>query len=248
MKKSTLSAVIAVCVISLFFVAGCKKGDKANPKSEPEAHMKEMVRKGFEESKKTLAAKVNGQPVSVYKVIREMNIIGPRYLAAGAEKTPELDRKIRSEALSNVIFWELAVQEARKRGMQVKPEIVDEQLKAMKKELGSEDAYRQYLETNSLSEAEMRKIIEDDALFEMIATQEVDAKITVSEAAVRERYNKEKAALQKDANHKQVTFDAARGMVEQKLRAEAAEKRMRQWEKELKKKATIEIIPPEKSS
>jgi hypothetical protein len=242
MKKALVLVVLAACAITLIAFPGCKKGEKANPKTEPEAHMQEMLKKSMEASKAAVAVNVNGRPVTMFALYREMNILGPRYLASGAKQTPELDQKVRSEALSNVIFWELAVQEARQRGMQVKPEIVDEQLARMKKDLGSEEAYRKYLETNGLSESEFRKITEDDALFEMIATQEVDAKITVSEAAVRERYNREKANFKKNPNHKEVSFEAAKGMIEQKLREEAAQKRMRAWEKELKKNAKIEIV------
>jgi hypothetical protein len=79
----------------------------------------------------------------------------------------------------------------------------------------------------------------------MIAAQEVDAKITVTDADLRERYKKDKAGL-KDPSHKQMTFEAAKGLLEQKVRAEAGEKRMREWEKELRKNARIEIIEQKK--
>jgi len=241
MKKSTLIAVMTVLVISQLALSACKKAEKADSRKVPDAHMKEMVQKSFQESKKVVAVKVNGEPITMFTLLREMNAIGPQYLARGAKKTPELEKKVRHDALNHVIFQELGVQEARKLGMQVKPETMEAYIKKIKADAGSEDAFRQYLANNSMTEDELRKAVEKDALFEMIATKEVDTNITISEAALRERYKKGKAAL-KDANHKQMTFESSRGMIEQQLKTEAAEKRMREWEKELKKNAKIEIV------
>lgn len=240
MKKGTVIAIMMVFVISQLTLSACKKA-KTDAKTAPEAHMKEMIQKSFEESKKMTAATVNGEPITMFALLREMNTIGPQYLARGAKKTPELDAKIREDALKNLIFQELAVQEAKKRGMKVKPETIEEQLKKMKAEAGSDKGFQQYLADTSLTEDELRKSLEQDALFELIATQEVDGKITVTDAALRARYKKEKNAL-KDSNHKQMTFEASRGVIEQKVRTEAAEKRMRAWEKELKKNANIKIV------
>lgn len=240
MKKSALIAVLMVFVISQFTLSACKKA-KTDAKTAPEAHMKEMVQRSFQESKKVIAVKVNGEPITMFALLREMNTIGPQYLTRGAKKTPELDEKVRKDALNNLIFLELAVQEAKKRGMKVKPETIEEHIRKVKTESGSDDAFRQYLASNNLTEDEFRKTIEQDALFELIASQEVDGKIKVTDAALRERYKKEKAGL-KDADHKQMTFEASKGMIEQKVRTEAAEKRMRAWEQELKKNAKIEII------
>ncbi len=241
MKKVTLVAVLAVCTISLVAFPGCKKGE-TDALKDREAHMKKMVQKSFDESKKVVVAKVNEEPITMYAVLREMNAIGPQYVASGAKQTPELDRKVRSDALRNLTFQTMALQEAKKRGLQVKPDVLEENYKKAKAAMGNEDAYRKYLEANSMSDADFKKSVEQDTLFEMIAAQEVDAKISVTEAAVRQRYNKEKAALQKTTNHKQMTYEAAKGMIEQKLKAEASIKRMRAWEQEMKKDAKIEIL------
>jgi hypothetical protein len=170
-----------------------------------------------------------------------MNALAPQYLADGRQAKPEFNEKIRRDALNILITQELAVQEARKRGMKVTPETIDREIKKVKTETGSEEAFQAYLDKNGLTEQELRKLIEQDALFEMIATQEVDAKITVTDAALRARYKREKAGL-KDAAHRQMTFEAAKGLLEQKIRDEAAEKKMREWEKELRKNARIEIL------
>lgn len=239
MRKSTITAIAIILAVSQVTFLSCNKADRERAKME--AHQREMIKRSFEKSKETVAARVNGETITMFALLREMNVIGPQYLARGVQKTPELDAKVRKDALRNVIFQELAVQEAKKRGMKVSPETIDNGIKKIKASAGSEDAFRQYLANNDLTEDELRKITEQDALFEMIATREIDDKIKVTDAAVRARYQKEKAGL-KDANHKQMTYESAKGLIEQKIRAEAAEKRMSQWEKELKKNARIEIV------
>jgi hypothetical protein len=241
MRKSTLTAIIMVVLITQAMFSACKKSESERAKIAPEAHQQEMVKKGLEESKKVIAAKVNGEAITMFALLREMNTIASQYAAAGTPKTPELDQKIRTDALNTLIFQELGVQEARKRGMKVKPEVIDHEIESIKAKAGPGDDFKKYLTKNGFTEEELRKTIEQDALFEMIATKEIDEKITVTDADLRARYKKDKAGL-KDSNHKQMNFEAAKSMIEQKVRAEAGEKRMREWETQLKKNALIEII------
>lgn len=241
MRKSTITAIIMVFLVPQLMLSACKKSETTSGKSSPEAHQKEMVNKSFEESKKVAAAKVNGEAITVFTLLREMNAIAPQYVAAGTQRTPAVDEKIRTDALNTLIFQELAVQEARKRGMKVNPEIIDREMENIKAKIGPGDAFQEFLAKNGLTEKELRKTIEQDALFEMIAAQEIDAKITITDAALREHYKKEKARM-KDPAHRNLTFEESRGMLEQNARTEAAEKRMREWEKELKKNARIELI------
>jgi hypothetical protein len=200
-----------------------------------------MVKKSLEESKKMTAAKVNGDAITMFSLVREMNTIASQYLTPGQPATPEINVKIRADALNTLITRELAVQEARKRGMKVKLEAIDSEIKKIRASKGTEDAYQDYLGNQGLTENELRKTIEQDALFEMIATKEIDEKITITDADLRARYKKDKAGL-KDSSHRQMNFEAAKGMIEQKVRAEAGEKRMREWETQLKKNALIEIV------
>ena len=241
MRKSTITSVIMVLLITQAMLSACKKSESERALIAPEAHQQEMVKKSLEESKKVTAAKVNGQAITMFALLREMNAVASQYAAAGTPKTPELDQKIRTDALNTLIFQELAVQEARKHGMKVNPEVIDHEIESIKAKAGPGDAYKEYLAKNGLTEEELRKTIEQDALFEMIATREIDEKITITDADLRARYKKDKAGL-KDSSHRQMNFEAAKGMIEQKVRSEAGEQRMREWEQQLKKNALIEIV------
>jgi hypothetical protein len=240
MKTRTINtAVIVVILTASLMLFACRKTETTSV--SPEAHQKEMVKKSFEESKQVMAAKVNGEAITMFSVLREMNAIAPQYLTPGQPATPEINAKIRKDALNTLITQALAVQEAIKRGMKVKPEVMDNEIKKIKADKGTGDVYQEYLANQGLTENELRQAIEQDTLFEMIAAQEIDAKTTVTDAALRERYKKEKAGL-KDAAHRQMTFEAAKGLLEQRIRAEAGDKRMREWEQELRKNARIKVL------
>jgi len=239
-KHCTTLITLALLVPQLMFPA-CRKSESKRAQSAPEAHQQEMVKKSFAESKKVIAAKVNGEPITMFALLREMNAIVPQYLAQGRQRTPELDAKVRNDALNGLILQTLGAQEARQRGIKVTPEIIDGEMKKIKASKGSEDAFQTYLADSGLTEELLRSSIENDMLFERIAAQEVDAKITVTDAALRERYAREKAGL-KDASHRQMTFESAKGMLEQKIRTEAAENKMREWTRSLREKARIELV------
>lgn len=241
-RTMTAFIIMIVAATQLTFTACKKKETTGNtPQAAPEQHAMNMVKKSFEESKKVTAATVNGEAITMFALFREMNAIAPNYVKQGQQRTPEIDETIRKDALNISILTQLAVQEAKKRGMKVAPETIDGVIKNLKANAGSENAYREQVESQGLTEDELRKTIEQASLFEMIAAQEITAKIKVTDADLKARYKKEKAGL-KDEAHRQITFEAAKGMLEQRAKAEAEEKRMLEWEKELKKGARIEIV------
>jgi len=243
MRKSTLATTVIMAVVcTQLLLPGCKRSESPAAKTTPEqAHQKEMLTRSFEESKKVTTMNVNGAVITEFFVLREMNAAAPQYLASGQKRTRELDAKIRRDAINVLITQELAVQEARRRSIAVPAAVMDDELRRIRSQAGSESAFKDYLVSNGLTEEELRKIIETDVLFERIASLEIDRKIDLSDAALRKRYEREKAGMQ-DAAHRQMSFEDARGMLEQRLRAEASEKRLKAWEKELRKNARIEIL------
>jgi hypothetical protein len=234
------AALMALLILQPVFSA-CKKTETTGAKPFPEAHQQEMLNRSFEESKKVTAVTVNGEDITEFFVVREMNAIADQYLKPGQRATPELNARIRKDALNTLITQALAVQLAKKSGLTARPEAIDAVINKIKADKGSETGYKEYLAHNGLAEGEFRKMIEQDRLFELIATREIDAKIMVTDSALRERYKKEKAGM-KDAAHRQMTFEAAKGLLEQRIRAEAGQKKMREWKKELRNNARIEIV------
>jgi uncharacterized protein (DUF2249 family) len=62
----------------------------------------------------------------------------------------------------------------------------------VKSNLGSEEAYRDYLDKSLLTEEALRKLIERSQRFELISAKEVYGKVVVDEKVLREDYEKEK--------------------------------------------------------
>ncbi len=239
--RTVRAAVIMALLGALFMLPACKKQESPMGGGQTREHVEEKLKQGFKDSKKAVVARVNGEAITEFSLLREMNTLRPEYLQAGQKPGPGLDAQIWRDALDILITQELAVQEAGRQGMKVDPKTVDDALGKIRKGAGSAEAYQKYLADNGLTEEELRAQIGRDALFEMIAAREVDAKVKVTDADLKALYAKEKAGL-KGSEHRQMSFAEARPMLTQRARAEAAAKRMAQWEKELRKNARIEIV------
>jgi parvulin-like peptidyl-prolyl isomerase len=199
MMKRTLKVIIGAVIMTLALSGlSCTrdKTEKGGKPPVPPEHGKvvEKYKESVEESKKVVAAKVNGTDIRMNELVALMNRIAPKYITDMQKRTPEIDEKVKKEALDILIFRELAVQEAARQGMKVRPEAVDETMKKLKTGLGSEEAYRKYLERSDVTEESLRKQIEKDTLFNMISAKEIIQKVKkVDEKFARDVYNREKA-------------------------------------------------------
>jgi PPIC-type PPIASE domain/SurA-like N-terminal domain len=165
--------------------------DEEAAKAEDARKAKE-AEQSDEEAKKVVIAKVNGVDISMYQLIRAMNRTAPKYINKGEEPTPETTAKIRKEALDRLVFEELAVQQAIKEGINPKPEAVENVVKQVKKNLGTEEAYKDYLKKNDLTEEALKKIIERSQSYQMITAKEIYRKVKVDDKLLRAEYEKEK--------------------------------------------------------
>ncbi len=150
------------------------------------------TKKEAEEAKEVVVARVNGVDVSMYGLIRAMNAIAPKYIKKGEQPDPGVTEKIRKEALDRLIFEELAVQQAIKEGINPKPEAIENVVKQVKKNLVTEEAYKDYLDKRDLTEDALKKLIERSQRYEMITAKEIYRKVKVDERLVRAEYEKEK--------------------------------------------------------
>lgn len=154
-----------------------------------------------------VVAKVNGADITFHELVVEMNQIAPSFIKDPTQRTPEIDKKVKETALGFLVFRELAVQEAVRRGIKATPSAVEETRKQLEQSLGSEDNYRKYLQEMGLTEASLGRLLKRDILFNQIIAKEIFQKAKANNKA-------------------------------------AIEKRKKQWEKDLKKKAKIEILLP----
>ncbi len=145
-----------------------------------------------EEAKKIIVAKVNGEEINMFMLTRAMNRIAPKYVKGGEKATTETTEKIKKEALDKLIVEELAVQSAIRQDITPTPEAIDKVKRQIKENLGSEQAYTEYLYKNNLTEDTLGKLIERSQRYELITAREVYGKVKVDEKLVHDEYEKEK--------------------------------------------------------
>lgn len=163
-----------------------QEGAKATEISEEE--FAKLKKKGLEEARKIVVAKVNGANITMDQVVNTMN----RLAKAGrpAPSTQEGIEKAKKEAIDRLIFQELAYQKAIADNIEVNPENIESAIANLKANLGGdEEAYKKLLEDEMLTEEELRAQIKRSLMLEVIFAREVLDKITVPDDLVKKEYD-----------------------------------------------------------
>lgn len=187
--------VLMAMLVALTIMSCSKKDDSRTVKPAGHDKMVEERIRDIEESKKIVVAKVNGTEIRMNELVERMNFIAPLYAKSPQEMTPELDRKVKKHALDVLIFRELAIQEAVRKGISAPPQEVTERVRQAQAEAGSEEAFRKNLRMAGQTEESFREMTERNLLFDRMADQEINRKIRIDERRLREAYEREKASL-----------------------------------------------------
>ena len=217
-----IACFIAVIPIALQLIS-CS-GEKAPGKEAPGTSSEPSMgtgepRKSIDEPKKAVAAKVNGVAISRFDLLGEMNAIAPQYIQPGRKKDPATDEKIRKEALDRLIYRELAVQAAKKEGMKAPAGAVAEELKRIRAEMKTEEAFRQNLVKSGITEEELKGRIERNVLVDMITEKEIFGKVTVDLDEARKIHEQRRKSYKGPG--RPMTFEEARPLIEKELMAAA---------------------------
>jgi hypothetical protein len=235
----TIAVGLLLAAFSLTSLS-CKKKEPAAPPPTPEQKAQiEETKKSVEAAKMVVAARVNGIDIAVLDLVREMNRVAPKYSKGNEKESPATTAKIKKEALDNLIFNELAVQDAVRQGMKISPEKIDTVVELMKKQMGSKEAYQAYLDSLGTTEEGLKKRIERSHLLEMVTAKEIYQKIKIDEKDIRAEYDKNKAAFKN--GDKQLSYDEAAPLIKRKLIADAGAEKKKEWGNALRKSAKIEI-------
>lgn len=241
-----LLRIITLTMLFAFAIPGAscnreKASNKGIPELSPEqAKIVEAHKKSIEAWKRTMVAKVNGAPITMYDLIKEMNQIAPQYIKSAQKRDRQVDEKVKKDALDRLIYRELAVQEAVRQGLKVGPEYIRDALAKGRAGLKSEDAYRENLRRSGLTEEELKNQIERNLLVEMITEKEIFDKVAkIDPEQVKKSYAKGRASYKGPSG--QMSFEEARPLIEEKLMTLAVNRREDQWVDQLKKSAKIEV-------
>jgi foldase protein PrsA len=144
------------------------------------------------EDRKIVIAKVNGADINRYALIDMMNHMSAMNERASISVTREETRK---KALDRLIFEELAIQEARRRGLTVGEGVLDRAMGTARANLGDEEAYANFLAKQGITGEELRSMMERVLLLQLIIDQEVTKKASVPDDAVRQEYERQRDRL-----------------------------------------------------
>jgi parvulin-like peptidyl-prolyl isomerase len=136
-------------------------------------------------------AKVNGAVLDDRDLAREMMNVFPYAKQHSGQFPKEAEPQIRKQALRNIELEELAYQEAKKRGMTVSPAKLDKAVKDFRAQFDSDAQFQQYLKAEQKgSMQELRNKIQRAILIDEMFQAEINNKARLSDAQLRDFYNK----------------------------------------------------------
>lgn len=187
MKKVLQLAVVLLSVI--LFLPDTTPAAEGDPQSlsSVEAQKPEADGKG---QGQTAAALVNG--VEITKEAVEIMI---KSLGKGQGHGPALHEKpgdFHKEALNQLILQELTYQKAISEGLTLEQQDVDNAMAGIKKKLGDEGKYREFLDKEKISEPELQKRVQRNLLLKRIFIREILDKSTISEGTLKKEYEQDK--------------------------------------------------------
>ena len=113
-----------------------------------------------------------------------------RRTAQSGQQIPDAQMaKVENSILDNLIVDELLFQESKKKGAQVKPETVTEQLTILKQRFPSEAEFKKVLEENKITESKIRADIKRDMAIQQLIDKEVDQKVKITDEESKTFYD-----------------------------------------------------------
>jgi len=139
---------------------------------------------------KALAATVNGVAITRESLMAMMNRMSSRKGEGDLQSRYEGD--LKQKALDRLILQELAYQKAKENGMSADPIDVENALTNLKKKLGGEQEYDDFLKASDLSEDGLRSQLERAIMVDHIFTKEVFEHVVITEDETEKEYEKGK--------------------------------------------------------
>ncbi len=182
MKALFRSVCVMIMIVSAAGLPACAKHPSAAGSAPPPS-------RAAREEKKIIVAKVNGANITLYSLINMTDRISALNSKTSSPEPPEETRK---KALDQLIFRELAFQEAVRQGLSVEEQRLDGEVSKFITSVGHEEGYKDFLEKQGLTPAEVRSQVERSLLLQLVAIREVAEKVSISDDEVRKEYDRQK--------------------------------------------------------
>ncbi len=139
--------------------------------------------------------KVNGAVLTELDLREQEQRLFPYYSIHGGKVPDKYQAEIRRKALDQIVVEELVYQEAQRRGMKVPAATLRQMLQAARGRFPTRQAYEAYAEQMYGSAGELERRIRRGALIEQFEHQQIELKAKVTDATVREVYEKNKPSF-----------------------------------------------------
>lgn len=172
-----------------------------------------------------LAAKVNGEGITLAEYNQVFDMVKAPYVSQYGEESlaqevgegMTLEKMLSEQVMDNLVFNEVLVQDAEKRGIKVSKEEFEKSLKEFKAQYDGEEGYKKFLEENKIAEKDFEKMLEENLMLEAHA-EEVKKELKVSDAEIADNYEQNKDYLsQVKASHILIGVEAAEGATEEEI-------------------------------
>lgn len=142
-------------------------------------------------------AVVNGSPLSKADLEQEVVKILPRTTSMHGSVSDEKMSKIRAEALQKLIDIELKYQDARAKGMKITDDDIEAEIKARSTKFKSEKEFKAAVDDAGFDKKGFARFVERGLLSDRIRKAEIEDKITITDAGVKEFYVKNSSKYSK---------------------------------------------------
>jgi len=160
--------------------------------SIPLMYARSALQKGGEKP----LAEVNGEPISYLSFAQSFQSAYERYYQlSGGKITPEMEKYLRFQVLSQLVSSELLWQEAKKADIQVSEEEIVTQIKSIMEDFPSREAFMRVLEMRKISYPEFKKsVARQFAINELV--QRIKDSVGITEEEVKSYWMKENEKIE----------------------------------------------------
>jgi SurA-like protein len=191
------------------------------------------------------AARVNGVEISVFRLERYFeDYLQEKGRSVQMMTNPQVYKRLKREALDQLIEAELLWQEAKKKKVAAAPEEVRAAMERLRALVGSEEALRRKLDNAGFTEATYLDYLKRALSTQLYIEREVTAAVSVSDQAVHDFYAGNPDKFVRPGQAGPVPEAEASARIREYLLAVERQKAVKDALEALRSKAKIEILVP----
>ncbi|MFB4164200.1 SurA N-terminal domain-containing protein [Alteribacillus sp. JSM 102045] len=152
----------------------------------------------------------------------------------------EMEKQIQEQTVEQLIGQELLIQEADKRELTASDEEVEEELTSLKEQFGSDEEFKQALESENLSEEELQSDIEKQVKVEKLVEDEA-GNIEVSEDELKEMYEQMSQAQGGEDGEEGPSFEEMKPQLEEQMKQQKEGEEIQKLVEELRESGDVTV-------